>query len=136
MEYKGKVVYFADAMETMKIIESEYRDIQRGAHFLGLELPDAEIVTVPPMIGSGNEKSYDLLFFDWGGMSMGNSMMNSFIRQIVGEAKGRPNTEYVMTSLMTEDAYRDFLEEVEDDKPFNVFGNIKEFVDNFKKYNE
>jgi len=54
-------------------------------------------------------QSFDVFMFDWGGMSLGNDMMEHFIRRLYKSADNHPNKDYVLLSRMTQEAYSDFL---------------------------
>jgi len=73
------------------------------------------------------DKKFDVLFFDWGGMSIGNSLMESFCREILFHAQEHPSKIYIMTSSFTEQAMKDMMiqyrNELKDTS--NVFLNIK-----------
>ena len=85
---------------------------------------------VPPMRGSGEERNYDILFFDWGGASAGcQGLFDSFCRQILEESLDCPSKVYVMCSLFTTIAMKEAKAEFERDNgsvPPNVFLTIKE----------
>ena len=70
---------------------------------------------------------YEVLFFDWGGMSLGNSMMESFCFEILKLAEDRPNTFFVMVSRMTTEAMKEAQQDLGKDSPFNVFLTIDDF---------
>ena len=74
------------------------------------------------------EQTFDVLFFDWGGMSLGNSMMESFCRYIIKHAQDNGSRYYVMVSSMTEAAMKDALNTFGEDKPLNVFLSIKDLA--------
>ena len=73
-------------------------------------------------------------------MSTGNSLLDSFCRQITREAEEKPNTFYIMVSAFTEQAMKDALDigmfETGYDKkvPINIFLSIKDFAQYWKKY--
>ncbi len=72
------------------------------------------------------EEDYEILFFDWGGMCIGNSLMESFCREIYKHAEDHPNRFYVMVSSFTASAMKDAISEFGKDKPFNIFLSIEE----------
>ena len=83
------------------------------------------------------KESFDVLFFDWGGMSLGNSMLESFCDNIIEDAQNHTSRYYVMVSMMTSDAMRDALEHLKQTKqklPFNVFLSIGEFASFIKQH--
>jgi hypothetical protein len=75
--------------------------------------------------------SYDILFFDYGGMSIGNSLLESFSREFVNEAADNPNKYYVVVSTFTEYAVKDALESFNGETPHNVYLGIPDFVKNY-----
>ena len=80
------------------------------------------------------EENFDVLFFDWGGMSLGNSLMEHFCRYIYKHAEDNPNRFYVMVSAFTTEAMEDAIKELGDNKPFNIFLCIDDFSLWLKKY--
>lgn len=74
------------------------------------------------------EKSFDVLFFDWGGMSIGNSMLEHFCDYILKDAQEHPSRFYVMTSTFTTSAMRDAISEFGNDKPANILLTVKELI--------
>lgn len=72
------------------------------------------------------EEQFDILFFDWGGMSLGNSLIGHFCRYIIKHANDHSSRFYIMVSNFTKEAMKDALESFSKDKPLNVFLTIKE----------
>ncbi|KKN82743.1 hypothetical protein LCGC14_0305670 [marine sediment metagenome] len=74
------------------------------------------------------KENFDILFFDWGGMSMGNSCLQHFCRYIIKHAEDNPSRVYVMVSTMTSYAMADALDFMNDcgEKPCNVYLSIEE----------
>lgn len=127
-----KVVYFGDAMLTFDVesVDEEFeKTIEPEILENGLKFENVKCVDFPPF-----GENYDILFFDWGGMSIGNDMLGSFCRHITREAKDRPNTYYVMTSNFTKYAMEDALDRLGDDKPFNIFLTISQFAEFYKTH--
>ena len=75
------------------------------------------------------EEAFDILFFDWGGMSLGNSLMEHFCRHILKHAEDHPNRFYVMVSSFTSEAMNDAIKEMGDEKPFNVHLSVESLKD-------
>lgn len=92
----------------------------------GIKRLKIESTDVPPW-----HENYDILFFDWGGMSLGNSMLEHFCRYFLNEAREKPGRAFVMTSEFTKYAMEDAClvmgREVEG-KPSNVFLTIESAV--------
>lgn len=134
---KEQALYFHDMMLIDDDqVEYEIRNIQRKLNRSELELLNITETDIPPFVGGSEEKYYDILFFDYGGMSLGNSCMESFCRQIIEEARDYPNRYYIMTSSFTKDAMEDLLlyykgemEEI----PTNIFLNVESFAEFYKK---
>jgi len=126
-----KVVYFADPMLSMgsDTIEDEFNTYVKS-HFeaKGIELTNVKCMDTPPF----GKLHYDILIFDWGGMSMGNSLLEDLCRIMLKEAEDKPNTYYVMASIFTSYAMEDALDEL-NTKLHNVFLNIDEFINYYKK---
>lgn len=121
MQKKTKAIYFADPGGNIK---EERDDII--AELLGL-LPLKKIKIKATDIPPWKEK-FDILFFDWGGLSLGNSMLEHFCRWIIKIAEDNPGRVFVMCSIMTEAAMKDALEEFGDKKPSNIYLDIKSAV--------
>ena len=123
-----KVIYFADMMSDLQ--EDVKVQVIGPLKILDIEFHKIELIDMPPF-----DKKYDILFFDWGGMSMGNSLLESFCNQIVEEAEKYPNRQYIMVSNMTADAMIDALNELgEDAKRHNIFLSVKKFVEYYNTY--
>ena len=124
-----KCIYFADLMGD---IQQEKRQILRELkHDYGIEL-EITATDRPPF-----ERKFDVLFFDWGGMSMGNSMLHSFCEEIVKHAENHPSSLYIMTSSFTEEAMKDMIDDLpKEGKPANVFLCIKDAVPLLKAWNK
>ena len=73
-------------------------------------------------------EEFDILFFDWGGMSIGNDLIYHFCKNILNVAKDKPSRYYVMVSSFTEDAMKEAVREFGKEKPFNVFLSVKELA--------
>lgn len=130
----GKVIHFSDPMlsalvdtqeqEFKECVESPLED--RGILIDGLRL------TLTDMYPRG--EMYDYLFFDYGGMSLGNSLMESLCREILRDADKYPNRTYIVVSTFTSYAMKDAKEELGADLP-NVFLSIDDFVVFHKRLN-
>jgi hypothetical protein len=79
---------------------------------------------------------FDVLFFDWGGMSLGNSLLESFCREIYNQAENQQNRFFVMVSSFTEEAMKDAVEEFGKERPFNLFLSVDDFGSWLKKYEQ
>lgn len=122
-----KVIYFADPMNPPE--DEVDMVIIKPLEKHGIKFEKIHCTERPPF-----KEIYDILFFDWGGMSMGNSLMESFCREIIKAAKDYPNRMFVMVSTFTGFAMKDALcEFCEDDAMFNIFLNINHFAEQFKK---
>lgn len=71
---------------------------------------------------------FDVLFFDYGGMSLGNSMLQWFCNFFIDLANEHPNIFFVMTSRFTAAAMKDALELFGDNKPVNVLLSIDNLI--------
>lgn len=131
----GRVIHFSDPMlsalvdtqeqEFKESVESPLED--RGILIDGLRL------VLTDMYPRGEK--YDYLFFDYGGMSLGNSLMESFCREIVRDADRYPNRTYIVVSTFTSYAMKDAKEEFGTDLP-NIFLSISDFVAFHKRLNK
>lgn len=75
------------------------------------------------------DNNYDILFFDWGGMSLGNSMLEHFCNYILNHAGDNPGKFFVMVSSFTKEAMVDVKKDFGDKCPFNIFLSISDFKD-------
>ncbi|MCK9417378.1 hypothetical protein M0Q97_12130 [Candidatus Dojkabacteria bacterium] len=119
-----KVLYFHDCMTNEEEIQEEIRRYQREFYLNQIEINKIEDTDMPPFGGN-----YDILLFDWGGMSVGNSVMESFCREILEEAIEKPSKIYIMVSSMTSYAMQEAMREFKDENgnmPSNVFLTITE----------
>lgn len=125
-----KVVYFADPMLTMRF-DTQEEECKEAIEFplqtLGIRFHKIECTTNPPF----GKMNYDILFFDYGGMSIGNSSMRSFCRQILMEAKDYPSRYYVMVSSFTERAMKEVQEDYGTQEEPNIFLSLEEFAQTF-----
>jgi hypothetical protein len=139
IEFQRKVVYFADTPYE-GTIESEYFSYIKPQHEkcgLFIKKSNIKFTEELPLKEYSNPIHYDLLIFDWGGLSIGNSMLENFCREILEEAEECPNRLYVMASKFTSEAMKDMIDELDDMKkpaPPNVFLNFKELVNFLKKH--
>lgn len=125
-----KVVYFADPMlsTASNSIEHEFDTFVRNElKEKGLDFVFVHCTDIPPF----SKMNYDILFFDYGGMSVGNSLTHSFCKQVIKEAENYPNRMYVMVSTMTEYAMQDAMDEFGD--RYNIFLSIDKFIKYFKQ---
>lgn len=80
-------------------------------------------------------KNYDILFYDWGGMSLGNSLMESTCRQIVRDSVENPNKYYVICSTFTSYAMEDAMENLNCSSS-NIFTSINSFINYLEESKE
>lgn len=123
----GKIIYFSDPMLSMLVdtqeqefkvsVESPLEDKGILINGLFLRLLD----TYP------QGENFDFMFFDWGGMSVGNSLMESLCRHIVREAELYPNRCFIVVSTFTKYAMQDALSEFGKEMP-NIFINLTDFA--------
>lgn len=134
-----KTLYFTDWEYDDETIEQEMRDINRQLHNNGVkDCVVTEFTQLPPFVGHSEEKRYDVLFFDFGGvMTVCYSVVSNFIECILKEAPDYPNRYYVVTSTfsMLLDEFKSVVGDFfGGEKPFNVFYSIDEFCEYYKKY--
>ena len=65
--------------------------------------------------------------FDWGGMSIGNSMLEHFCQYILDEAREHPSRIYIMASAFTRDAMEDLQSMMRDEKFPNIYLSIENY---------
>jgi hypothetical protein len=129
---QGRAIYFADPMLSFMVesIDQEFKEkIESPFETENILINglNTRLMTSYPT----NEK-YDFLFFDYGGMSMGNSLMESFIRDIINDAEKYPNRCFVMTSMFTSYAMKDAIIDIGTNVP-NIFLSMNSFISYYKK---
>lgn len=127
-----KVIYFGDMMVSREYdtVEEEFNgDIKPELEKHGLLFNKVICTDIPPF-----KETYDILLFDYGGMSIGNDMLGHLCRHINREAVDKPNTYYVMVSSFTKQAMQDAIQLFGKEKPTNIFLSIAEFAEFYKKY--
>ena len=125
-----KYLYFCDSMGEPEA-EQERDVIKDTLSENGINI-DIEVIERPTW-----DQDFDVLFFDWGGMSVGNDMMGSFCRHFVEDARNKPNRLYIMTSSFTKEAMVDALETMRGDHeedPKNVFLTVEDAVPLLKEW--
>jgi len=122
-----KALYFCDEpFESTP--EEELEQLKRELEYEGVEvMADITVTTMPPFARFPDPVNYDILFFDWGGMSLGNSILDHFCREILREAEDYPSRIYVLVSRMTMEAMLDAMESMSSRLP-NLFLTIKDFA--------
>ena len=129
---KGEVLYFHDFMSNEQESKEELDNIIAEFKENGIEFESEVKDTDTPPMGNGG---YDILFFDWGGASVGcQGLFDSFCRHILEEALECPSKVYVMCSAFTTRAMVEAKKEFERDNgevPPNVFLTIKEAAEFF-----
>jgi len=113
-------------------LEEEADRIKDALEEAGIQYSRFEIKEQPQCLG----ERFDVLFFDWGGMSVGNNMLDHYCRRILQHAKDHPGRVYVMVSAMTSYAMRDALETFGSDRPANLFLEIDEALSFLKQLNQ
>lgn len=128
MEIKRKVYYFADYPEYATTLEKEFEiTIASIAAENGITFANVHCTEIPPF-----GETYSILFFDWGGMSLGNSMLDTFCDYITDEAKDNPSKDYIMSSQMTTYAMKDALDRFREVLP-NVYLTVEDWCHSIKK---
>jgi len=72
---------------------------------------------------------FDTLFFDWGGASCGNSLLETFVKRIMNHATEHPSKMYVVVSNFSSRAFEDASDEFGIDIPANLFLRIEKYID-------
>lgn len=104
--------YFATGEEELEVLKDKL-----GEH--NIEIPNLEETTDPPW-----DKKYDILFFDYGGISIGNNLLQLMCNDIIKIAKEHPSRLYIMVSDYTTAAMYEFEQSMKDDFPANIFMSI------------
>lgn len=136
LKLKNPVVYWADPMLSVvsKTLEDEY-DLNVGhklKYDFNIEFENIKCFSEPPLLWWNTGIFYEILFFDWGGMSFGNDMLSSFCNDILEEAEENPSKLYVMCSQMTAAAMTEAAKEMKNRSP-NILLSVKEFGEFYKK---
>ena len=76
------------------------------------------------------EQTFDVFMFDWGGMSLGNSMLDHFVRRLYHMAEDMPSRDFVLLSFFTETAYEDMLNR-QYEKLFNIY-SVEQYIEKIK----
>ena len=126
---KGKFIYLHDFMLSSVVEDGwdEFKDVVDTPLMNQNILIDGLKLKVTDNPNTIFESKFDVMFFDWGGASMGNSLLENFCRYIIREAEDNPSKTFVMVSQFTEYAMRDAINEF-GDKLNNVYFNIKDFT--------
>jgi len=115
-----RYLYFADPMDDIK---AEGRIISRRLHcILGKDIKLKTTDLLP-----FDRTDFDVLFFDWGGMSIGNSMSESFCREIIEHAREHPSKLYIMNSDFSRRAMVEVQSELK--LEHEIFNNIFNDID-------
>lgn len=129
------VHYFADIMGDLEsqcdILKKLLNGLNIPYEFMLIDFSEASQPHpfTPPL-------QYDILFFDWGGMSIGNSILENGVREILKLAVDYPNKFFVMDSSFTAAAMEDAQRELEDEEkniPANIFLDTCKFIDFYKE---
>lgn len=114
-----KAIFFHDPSDLLTgESELDWLEYKLGEH--NIEIPNLEETTLPPW-----DDNYDILFFDYGGMSLGNNLLEMFCNDVVEEAREHPNRIYIMVSDYTTAAMHEFEKDMGDGFPANIFMSIK-----------
>lgn len=73
------------------------------------------------------DKFFDVLLFDWGGMSLGNEMLDWFSRNIIEYIREHPSKIVVIISEMTKWAFEDAMREFENEE-IQVFYGLEQYL--------
>lgn len=122
-----KLIYFHDPLgDTKEEVEGIVLELQSQGY--DIESTDIIPTNTPPF-----DEKFDVLFFDWGGMSLGNSMIDHFCNHIIKLANDNPSRCFVMTSLQTMEAMTEAIREFGETPP-NIFYYFYLFSQYFEKY--
>ena len=130
----ARCLYFCD-IDSIKPID-EWELLRRGFLEVHGIMVDKPACTIAPPFGD-DAPAFDVLFFDWGGMSIGNSLLEHFCRYIVEDARAKPERLYLMVSDFTARAMRDFESELtasKEELPENVFLDCGAFAAYCKRH--
>jgi len=114
-----KYIYFYDCMGDGL---EESKDIKRKLSNLDISIKSIELQDIPNWLN--NDEYFDVLFFDWGGMAYGNSLLENFCTEIIKHAVEHSSRLYIMTSSFTSLAMSEILDYLDNEKDFNRPTNI------------
>lgn len=77
------------------------------------------------------KQSFQTFMFDWGGMSLGNSLLEAFTRQLYKLALDNPSKDFVLLSTFSEWAYRDLQEDRNLKSLPNIY-TMEQYAEEFK----
>jgi GrpB-like predicted nucleotidyltransferase (UPF0157 family) len=120
------VLYFHDYMADEEQTQEEVKQFKREFAENGIQIDKIETTEIPPF---NDKQNYDILLFDWGGASMGNSMLDHFCKYILEEAIEKPSKIFIMVSTFTVFAMEEALssfEKANGELPANVFLKISD----------
>ncbi len=118
-----KAIYWYDPTENAE--KDFISQVEEPCKKYGIWFKEIEKTDIGPRVLN---ESFDVLFFDWGGMCIGNNMIYHFCRNILKHAEDNPSKYYVMVSAFTREAMKDAIDAFGEEKPFNVFLSIEEFA--------
>lgn len=125
-----KVIFFCDMMGDIE--EDLKYQVEYPLLSEGIEFDKIETTTTPPF-----DSYFDVLFFDWGGMSLGNSMLEHFCKHIMKMAHEQPSRYFVMVSTFTSAAMKEALDYMDSDEKLpNIYLTVKDFAKDFKAVNK
>ncbi len=107
-----------ETAEDIKLIISQLDDI-------GVKLDPKRIIH-KERLHDALDESFDILFFDWGGISFGNSMLQRQCDVLNSHAQEHPDRTYIMASQITGWAMRDAMNQYSERQLPNVIINIEE----------
>jgi hypothetical protein len=125
-EFQGKVIYFADPLLTLSYatLEEEFiKVVYEPCEVSGIRFTNYECTDENPLYPE--HRYYEILFFDYGGISLGNSMLETLSKFILKVADEHLSRLYCMVSTMTQSAVKDAMQEL-GKFPENVFLDIED----------
>ena len=118
---KYNCLYFADVMGD---IQDEGKTLKERLNSEQIKTPCFKIEDTPQEMFNGN---YDILFFDYGGISIGNSLLEHFCSSIIELAEKYPSRYFCMVSQFTEYAMKELLEGM-GMQPHNIYFDIEKLI--------
>jgi len=125
MQINAKTVVFCDEGEEdwIKYFKNEF-------DYSGITFNNITIFDSPKAF----EESFSIFMFDWGGMSIGNDMLRSFIRHLYKIAEDNPSKDFILLSSFTERAYKDMNKDKNPDL-LNIYSSTT-WIDKILKEND
>lgn len=133
-QLNGKILYVSDPMLSYFVENQhqEFHEIVENPLLNRNILVNGKRLRLHEWYPQG--ENFDYMFFDWGGMSVGNNIMETYCRLIAKEAKDYPSRIWIVVSTFTSYAMEEAIEEFGNEN-HNIFTSIDDFASYFNNQN-